>query len=231
MLNYESKSEEQCDADFFTLLLLTQERYEMKIFHVSLVAVVALSGCATTASQTDINEVLKNKNGGVVIVGLDAKNIEPIGLAGKLMEKKHSIDIHTAKDDGSTVSLSLMWGTPDSGIVQDGYAVLRLPESRDRESYVISRYNANGSQTALTLLCKGRETLTFKVKNGEVLYLGNYSINLRSRSYNSVQWTVFRSSNLDAAKTYVSKSFPDIAGEMKPAILQPRIPDDGADCN
>ena len=195
----------------------------MKNICVSLIVVVALSGCATTASQKDINEVLKNKNGGVVIVGVDAKNVEPVGLAGKLMEKMHSIDIHTAKDDGSTVSLSLVWGTPDSGIVQDGYAVFHLPESRALESYVITRYVASNNH--LTLICKGRETLTFKVKNGEVLYLGNYSINLLSRSYNSVQWTVSRSNDFDAAKTYVSKSFPDIASEMKPAILLPRVPD------
>jgi len=206
------------------------ERYEMKKrIIVSLIAVVALSGCATTASQTDISEVLINKNGGIVIVGVDAKNVGPVDLVGKLMEKRHSIDIHTAKDDGSTVSLSLQWATPDSGIVQDGYAILHLPENRDQESYVISRYNS--SNNYLTLLCKGRETLTFKVKNGEVLYLGNYSIKLLSRLYNTVQWTVSRSSDFDAAKTYVSKLFPDIANEMKTAILQPRIPDDGADCN
>jgi len=205
----------------------------MKNLWISTIAVIWLSGCATTINQAELDDVVKNKKGGIVVVGTEGKSMGVASLLGQVSDKSSpSIDIQTASDDGKNISLSLIWSNPYSGKIQDGYAVMFLPENKAGETYVISRYNAGGLYSHhLAALCKGRETLTFKVKNGDVLYLGHYSIEITSQTYNSVRWSISRKNDLDAAKAYVTKTFPMVVGEIKPATLEPRIPDDGAGCN
>lgn len=206
----------------------------MKTLWFSMIVVAGLCGCATTISQTEIEDVVKNKKGGIVIVSAEAKNAgEPTSLIGLMMgESPPSIDINSASDDGKNISLSLVWGTYYSGTIQDGYAVLFLPENNAGETYVVSRYNAgNLYSESLVMICEGREALTFKVNNGDVIYLGHYSLELTSRTLNSLHWSVSRKNDLEAAKSYVTKAYPMIASEMRPATLEPRIPDDGVSCN
>jgi hypothetical protein len=207
----------------------------MRNLWISMIAVTGLCGCATTINQTEIDDAIKNKKGGIVVVNVEGKNVGAASLLGLLTEKSPpSLDIHKASDDGKNISLSLIWGTASkySGKIQDGYAVLFLPESKVGETYVISRYNAGGLYGHhLAIICKGRETSTFKINNGDVLYLGHYLLDITSRTSNFVEWRISHRNDLDAAKAYVTKDFPMIASEMKPATLESRIPDDGARCN
>ena len=205
----------------------------MKRLLVSMIAVTGLCGCATTISQTKIDDVIKNKKGGIVVVSVEAKNMGAVNLFGQVTDKSSAnIDIHDASDDGKNISLSLVWGTPYSGTIQDGYAVMFLPENKAGETYVISRYNAGGLYSYhLAMICEGRKTSTFKVKSGDVLYLGHYSLEITSKTLNSVQWNTSLKNDLEAAKAYVTKTFPMIASEMRSATLETRIPDDGASCN
>lgn len=186
----------------------------------------AATGCATTASQQEIDNVLTHKKGGVVVIGADGKNFSSLGLLNASFAPR--VHIITVNDNGIDVSAEFStwtgWNKESyTASANDGYAVLSLPASKNGESYVVVDYQGNATGAQLRTVCLERRTPSFKVKDGDVIYVGSYVVEVTQRLVNGYSWKTHFTFDFPSAKRNVEKTLPNIAAQLKPAIPEVRI--------
>lgn len=202
---------------------------------LSTVILLCLGGCAVTASQTDVDQVLVSKKGGIVVIGAEGKNMDRISLVDANIAPR--ITVMAVKDDGArlTAERSDWAGYQNStyhASVDNGYAVLPLPESSDGESYVVLQYSGSGSPSAAKLetVCLGRQTRVFKIRNGDVLYVGHYSVEVTTSSTARLSWRINYAKDFPSALSHVEKIFPSLSKQLRPAEEATRNPQFGNAC-
>lgn len=173
-----------------------------------------LSGCVSV--NYDAKNVKPDSNEGVFIAGVNAHDMPFLGA----LNGNYSPHVQLAK-------VTLKNGTWDSSFLQssysydasikNGYVVMSLPETRENEAYVLTSYKGNpASMFIFSFNCAGKESPIFKIKAGQVLYLGNFNLGPFVKTYNNISWKLERTADIDGAKSFLQKSYPELEQKLVP---------------
>lgn len=179
-------------------------------------AALLLAGCAITASQKDLNDLVSSHKGGIVVIGMTSTNYAVFGNFAP------AVSVGIVKDDGIVASYEMHWWNPE-GALKDGYAILPLPASQQGESYVVMSYSGYRSGNAFPVVCDGQKTQVFRVADGDFVYIANYSVEqVMASSALTYAWHVEHAQDFPAAQARVKSLYPDAADRLRPAHLEER---------
>lgn len=184
----------------------------MKYFAVLFAAL--LSGCVSV--NYDAKNVKPESNEGIFIAGVEAHNMPFLGA----LNGNYSPHVQLTKvklKNGAYDQSFLQSSYSYDASIKSGYAVMSLAETKDDEAYVLTSYKGNPASTFIfSFNCTGRQSPVFRIKAGQVLYLGNFSLGPFIKTYDKISWQLERTSDIEGAKGFLQKNHPELEQKLVP---------------
>jgi len=161
---------------------------------ILLLICLLLSSCVTM-SNLEKSKATISESEGIIVLG-----IKPGYRTG--------IKLGDIQNDSFVYSPNL---PVSANIIPDesGYIVTKLKATTTNQRYAITQLLPSGFTGSRLGPCDGASTVTFNVKGGEVIYLGEIDFG-RVRAKPKAQY----SSNFDQATNYIKSNYPDLVKHL-----------------
>ncbi len=180
---------------------------------ITLSIAVLLAGCATPANY-QAAEVRPLAADGVLVAGMNIHDTPFLGLMnGNYAPQIEIARTHMVAGVYSRIGLSAEYRAN----IEDGHIVMSLPETKDDEAYVLLGYRGNPvSGWRFSFNCAGPDAPIFRVKGGEVVYVGDFDMGPFKREFapRGVSWQREWHMDLPGAKSFLQRKFPELAGRI-----------------